>query len=329
MSALQSHIVQRSKHNSRIRSIPRSIIASTQPSSRSVVIILPGLGNNASDYNKLASDLQQRGFQVHTAAVRRIDWARNAAGLLDTNYWKGTLQPRPTVDWYLDLISKAIDQAQSQSNGAPITLLAHSAGGWLGRLFMLDYGTAGIQAFCSLGSPHLPPPPGVIDQTRGILTYINQATPGAYHQQNNNNIESVKYTTIAGKFIKGSPLTGPGSWQSRIVGAGYQQVCGEVEVWGDGVVPVASAHLEGARNITLENCYHSPLGAFDDNDNNDNSNGGVLESESDAENFGLIENKKSNNRDDVSVFQASSSGPGPRLWYGSKPILDQWINELN
>jgi len=100
-------------------------------------------------------------------------------------------------------------------------------------------------------------------------------------------------------------------------------------VWGDGVVPVASAHLEGARNITLENCYHSPLGAFDDNDNNDNSNGGVLESESDAENFGLIENKKSNNRDDVSVFQASSSGPGPRLWYGSKPILDQWINELN
>lgn len=328
MNALQSHIMQRPKHNSRIRSMPRSIslsLASTQPISRSIVL-LPGLGNNASDYNKLASDLQQRGFQVHTAAVRRIDWARNAAGLLDTNYWKGTLQPRPTVDWYLELISKAIDQAQSQSNGAPITLLAHSAGGWLGRLFMLDYGTAGIQAFCSLGSPHLPPPPGVIDQTRGILTYINQATPGAYHKQN----DSVRYTTIAGKFIKGSPLAGPGSWQSRIVGAGYQQVCGDVEVWGDGVVPVVSAHLEGARNITLENCYHSPLGAVDGTDSKNNSrSGGALESESDAENFGLIENKNSSDRSAVSVLQASSSGQEPRLWYGSKPILEQWINELN
>lgn len=354
MCTLKLHIAQRPKLNKRnLRSShhhnnkhnnhrPLSLVvaSSTQSSSRSIVI-LPGLGNNASDYTKLSSDLQQRGFQVHTANVRRIDWARNAAGLLDANYWKGTLQPRPTVDWYLDLISRAIEASQSESNGAPITLLAHSAGGWLGRLFMLEYGTAGIQAFCSLGSPHLPPPPGVIDQTRGILTYINQVTPGAFHQQqqqenNTTSSNNVRYTTIAGKYIKGSPLTGPGSWQSRIVGAGYQQVCGECEVWGDGVVPVASAHLEGAKNITLEGCYHSPLGATDNNNNNGNNDSGVVvESESDAENFGLIEKQKNGNDsesndddDEVSVFQAASAGPGPRLWYGSTPILQQWIQEL-
>lgn len=49
--------------------------------------------------------------------------------------------------------------------------LPPQAGGWLGRVYLLDFGTAGIDQFVSLGSPHLPPPAGVIDQTRGILTW--------------------------------------------------------------------------------------------------------------------------------------------------------------
>ena len=36
-----------------------------------------------------------------TARVARWNWLRNAAGLADLNYWRGTLQPRPTVDWYV------------------------------------------------------------------------------------------------------------------------------------------------------------------------------------------------------------------------------------
>ncbi len=39
------------------------------------------------------------------------------------------------------------------------------------------------------------------------------------------------------------------------------QVCGEANVWGDGVVPEMSAHLEGAINLTLDGVYHSPVGA--------------------------------------------------------------------
>jgi hypothetical protein len=31
-----------------------------------------------------------------------------------------------------------------QVGGAPITLLCHSAGGWLGRVFMLEFGVTGI-----------------------------------------------------------------------------------------------------------------------------------------------------------------------------------------
>lgn len=65
--------------------------------------------------------------------------------------------------------------------GGKITFLSHSAGGWLGRTYLHSVGREGVDRFVSLGSPHLPPPPGIIDQTRGILTYCERTFPGAYH----------------------------------------------------------------------------------------------------------------------------------------------------
>lgn len=38
------------------------------------------------------------------------------------------------------------------------------------------------------------------------------------------------------------------------------QVCGDAEVWGDFIVPVAAAHLDGAINVDVDDCFHSPLG---------------------------------------------------------------------
>lgn len=238
--------------------------------------------------------------------------ARNAAGLVDPNYWTGTLQPRPTVDWYLQRISTAVDAAKAVAPGASITLLAHSAGGWLGRLFMLDWGTEGIDQFVSLGSPHLPPPEGVIDQTRGILTFVSQACPGVHHPD-------VQYITIAGRYIRGAPLLGPGSWAQRVVGAGYQQVCGDAQVWGDGVVPVPAAHLEGALQLTLDGVYHSPLGAVD---------------EPAAVDAAAQKGSYISDSDDFEVTQrnveaaAQEARPGPRVWYGSPHVLEAWAGVL-
>lgn len=153
--------------------VPRfhCLASATASSSRRAIIILPGLGNNSSDYSKLSFLLQQRNnAHVEIPSISRLDWARNAAGLLDKNYWTGNLSPRPTVDWYLERIEAAVQSARTTLPDAPITLLAHSAGGWLGRLFLLDFDRSNIDRFVSLGSPHLPPPDGVIDQTRGILS---------------------------------------------------------------------------------------------------------------------------------------------------------------
>jgi pimeloyl-ACP methyl ester carboxylesterase len=344
----------RDHHHRRWCVIPKA----TGNSPERAVIILPGLGNNAADYSNLAAQLQTQNLLVEVAPVARIDWARNAAGLLDTAYWTGSLKPRPTVDWYLDRIATAIAAAKSAAGpDVPLTLLAHSAGGWLGRLYMLEHGpsstTQGIDRFVSLGSPHLAPPPGVVDQTRGILTWISENCPGCYH-------DDVEYVTIAGKYIKGAPFTGPGGWQRRVVGAGYQQVCGESSAWGDGVVPVPSAHLEGALQLTLEGVYHSPLGAEEgsvDEINGENNEvsatlaqmkqeqqSSTLGNESIGDGDSTKEMKNSCSASQAhrtldgtsydsdeynisleSVEQAAAQAwPGPRVWYGSTVILQKW-----
>lgn len=58
----------------------------------------------------------------------------------------------------------------------------------------------------------------VMDQTRGILTYVEQNCPGRFHS-------SIEYVTVAGKYIQGAGLRDKGaSIPQKIVGAGYQQV---------------------------------------------------------------------------------------------------------
>jgi len=293
------------------------------------VLILPGLGNNAADYDDLAARLRARGLGVAVAPVSRLDWSRNAAALSDADWWRGTLRPRPAVDWYLEKVGAALDGLKREVSGAPVTLLTHSAGGWLGRVYLHDFGTAGVDRFVSLGSPHAPPPAGaegVVDQTRGILTYCSETFPGAHHPEvrrcdalrlgapcfgggvrvrvalrwslwlvgagvlvgegraggqaydgvhshlnstpNPRKLRAtpparaqVKYVTVAGRYVRGVPLTGQGSLKAKFAGAGYQQVCGSAEVDGDFIVPTSAAHLPGAVNLEIEGCFHSPLGS--------------------------------------------------------------------
>ncbi|GJP53918.1 hypothetical protein CLOM_g13039 [Closterium sp. NIES-68] len=295
------------------------------------VVILPGLGNNSADYAELVALLETQGVAVEVARVARPDWLRNAAGLLQADYWKGTLKPRPILDWYLERVAAAVAAAKKRVPGcSQVSLVAHSAGGWLARLYLAEYGHADVALLLSLGSPHLPPPPGaqgVVDQTRGLLTHMQAVSPGAFHAPH------VKYVCVSGRYIKGLPLfggpsaapaaaapaslasvasaaaggearvfaldvepvgvaanviisdlesgtesedgsssasdsaagqkvsSGGGVFQARMVGQGYKQVCGQAEVWGDGVVPEDAALLEGAENLILDGVYHSPVGA--------------------------------------------------------------------
>ncbi|RXI06638.1 hypothetical protein DVH24_025774 [Malus domestica] len=140
------------------------------------------------------------------------------------------------------------------------------------------------------------PPPkgvsGVIDQTRGLLDYVNKHCSKAVYTR------ELKYVCIAGRYIQGARLFGnsnesivsalpiegvdPSSdvafisdatvstststtttLRARFVGQGYKQVCGQADVWGDGVVPEASSYLEAAIIISFDGVYHSPVGSDD------------------------------------------------------------------
>ena len=229
------------------RAHPRASVAAAA-SSKPAVVVLPGLGNCTEDYDAFAAELESRGFSATVATVGRPDWLRNAAGLTQLAYWQGTLEPRPTVDWYLSRIADAVTEAKAKSGSDRVALVAHSAGGWMSRVYMQDFGVDDIRCVVTLGSPLNAVPkdvPGVVDQTRGILTYVeaNCAMP---------NELGVPVTCLAGRWLEGvEEFGGAGDVAGFLVGQGYKQVCGSAAAWGDGITPVATAHMDGADNVTL------------------------------------------------------------------------------
>ena len=236
------------------RAHPRASVAAAA-SSKPAVVVLPGLGNCTEDYDAFAAELESRGFSATVATVGRPDWLRNAAGLTQLAYWQGTLEPRPTVDWYLSRIADAVTQAKAKSGSDRVALVAHSAGGWMSRVYMQDFGVDDIRCVVTLGSPLYAVPkdvPGVVDQTRGILTYVeaNCAMP---------NELGVPVTCLAGRWLEGvEEFGGAGDVAGFLVGQGYKQVCGSAAAWGDGITPVATAHMDGADNVTLDGSVLHP-----------------------------------------------------------------------
>ncbi|XP_059312009.1 uncharacterized protein LOC132063478 isoform X2 [Lycium ferocissimum] len=216
-------------------------------------VILPGLGNNSNDYEKLALILKDYGVPTAIAKVSRIDWLRNAAGLLDTNYWRGTLRPRPVLDWYLKRIDEAISQAKELAQGGNGTLsfIGHSAGGWLARVYLQEFGSSDISLLLTLGTPH--------QYIQGSRFFDSSST---YSSEVMGDVEEPMTEVAAVSNTNAETLTGS-TFRTRFVGQGYKQVCGQADVWGDGVVPEVSAHLKGALNVTLDGVYHSPVGSDD------------------------------------------------------------------
>ena len=49
---------------------------------------------------------------------------------------------------YMNHMREAVEESRRQTGGGPVTLLAHSAGGWLARVYLLSFGTEG--GYCRL-----------------------------------------------------------------------------------------------------------------------------------------------------------------------------------
>jgi len=208
------------------------------------IVIIPGYFATAREYQPLQTRLQHLGYVVQTVPVGIPDWLVTVGG-------------RPVTP-ILQLIDQTVQQVRQATDSEQVTLIAHSAGGWIARIYL------GSQPYCgqvwgrrdqvakliTLGTPHRSREPW----TKANLGFVNEAYPGAFWDQ-------VEYICLAGKGILGQPF----AWQRWNVAewfayTSYELTDGVGAVWGDGITPIAAAHLPGATNLTLETVMHSPRG---------------------------------------------------------------------
>lgn len=294
----------------RIKSSSQDLSSMRGPPSHVKLLILPGFGNDSSDYylsqypiGSLVNSLMRRGWdqkrQIHVLQIKRSDWLQVFwNGIFDIQFWRATAPPtRPAFRWYIDRVLQSINElllpegdrmSNSSQEPTKVVLFGHSAGGWLARA-ALGYGSIGdtdnnlkscvnlndVVGMVTLGTPHTPPSPGALDMTRGALMKTDSLFPGAYH-------DGIFYITVTGDAVKGvkqernSPFEPTTS--SGFAYTSYEAVSGIGDLIGDGVVPVIAGHLEGALQINLRGIFHS-----------------------------------------MNM---------PDRWYGSESVIDQWHNAL-
>ena len=153
----------------------------------------------------------------------------------------------------LDQLGVAVQTLMHQAGGQKVTLIGHSAGGVLARLYLSPrpfYGRTyrgldRVAHLITLGSPHYNQQQKLFGSW--MARWVEKRYPGAAFAPD------VRYTAVAGKLIYGRS---EGSLRERHAHEFYEDIGGEGETWGDGLIPVASALLEGAQQIILDDVGH-------------------------------------------------------------------------
>eukprot|EP01041_Mallomonas_annulata_P011419 gene11419-23891_t len=230
-------------------------------------VILPGFGNDMMDYidppiepkvEGMVSCLAKRGISATVVPISRPQWLNIAKGVFSLDFWRGVSKPEDLFSFYYKAVDETVRDVVNRTNN-PVVLVGHSAGGWLARGIIGDGQWLGSQTRTSelvsglvtLGAPHFPPREGTQDMARGCLKYVNKAFPGAFLKN------EIFYITVAGSAVT-SDSSAPENSLAKFAYQSYEIVTGESgPAIGDGVVPLSSAHLEGALQITLPGVYHS------------------------------------------------------------------------
>ena len=251
------------------------------------VVLVPGFLSDWRAYADVAEALERSlaratggGVVVDVARVAGADWWPTLAG--------------GDFSVIVDAIDACVRKCSAEVNGAKVCVVAHSAGGWLTRLYLGSEPYCGkayrgekfVDAVVTLGAPHASmeryPFGRVPERRRGegeasslpedargsSLAYTNLKYPGAFY-------ESVRYVNVVGDVVAGSPsfdVIGAlcddddentvlerlrERWSAYVVGVSYAANCGDASARGDGVCPVATAlSLDGAENVILPGVYH-------------------------------------------------------------------------
>ena len=154
----------------------------------------------------------------------------------------------------LQKVGETIAWARRKLDADRFVLVGHSAGGLLGRLYLHEgpvwgtrYGGAEhVEMLITLGSPHC----GDKGSSSGwfLADETNRLVPGTPYAN------TVHYRTVIGRAVQGDPQ---GTAAQRRAFRGYRYFSPWTDAWGDGMVPMSSAKLDGAESIVLEGVSHS------------------------------------------------------------------------
>lgn len=151
-------------------------------------------------------------------------------------------------------VQETVIWARHRFGAERFVLVGHSAGGLIARLYLCRQpvwgqvyaGVEFVDRVVTLGSPHC----GDRGSDMGwyLIEQANRLVPGATYAS------EVDYLAVAGRSVPGQKY---GSYAERRAYRAYRYLAERGRIWGDGIVPVHSAGLDGAATLVLPDVAHS------------------------------------------------------------------------
>lgn len=203
------------------------------------VVILGGFLITEEAYQPMAEALRLSGVEhVVVVPVSRLDWLLTSWGF----GWRRVL----------DRVAAAVEQQQTLSTSGQVTLVGHSSGGVMLRLYLSDVefqgrrygGSERCNRLVTLGSPHQ------AVRATPLRAMVDRRFPGCHHPD-------VDYVSVAGALDLSDSTAS--AFSRRSASGSYESIVGDAAVAGDGLVPVSSALLKDARHFVLNATAHGGL----------------------------------------------------------------------